>query len=551
MDEKNLNKDTVLGQAALAKYTEQAVPDYKGNPLIEALPDIFSEEELFDVLSSYPLYDEDERKLPPHIRYHCVMRITRYFQPRLKHFDLESRLSTAIRQGYIARNPLGKNYAMLLQQGYQMIKNKKYPEIFNPEVLTSASGFTMIGISGIGKTKAIEHVLAPYPKLIVHSEYNGQPLNLYQIPWLKLDCPHDGSLKALCINFFTKIDELLGTNYYEKFGTSRGVSTDILIPRMAQLASLHCIGVLIIDEIQHLSLPKSGGAEKMLNFFVSLVNTIGIPVVLVGTYKARPILQAAFRQARRGSGQQGDLTWDILDNDEEWDILIDGMMRYQWTKEIIPLSKELKNTLYEESQGIVDIAIKLFIMGQLKAISTGIEKVSSELIRKIAKENLRLVKPMLEALKSGNTLEIAKYDDIRPTDIDLQRFFENNSPLAQWDAIKSLKMNQEKQKLGEQRSAKEQALMQLLQLEVDEDLALIALEKVLSSSKNEMSVSEIVKASLKLIMDIQEKKSEQSDAKKVKPKVTLEKVKPEEPTLCIIVDKGRENKKSAYEPTVR
>lgn len=547
MDKMNQNDNFILGYAAIAKYTKQKVPDYRENPLIEALPDIFSEEELFDVLSSYPVYDEKEKKLPPHIRYHCVMRITRYFQPRLKHFDLESRLSTAIRQGYIARNPLGKNYAMLLQQGYQMIRNKKYPEIFNPEVLTSASGFTMIGISGIGKTKAIEHVLAPYPKLIIHSEYKGQPLNLYQIPWLKLDCPHDGSLKALCINFFTKIDELLGTNYYEKYGTSRGVSTDIMIPRMAQLASLHCIGVLIIDEIQHLSLQKSGGAEKMLNFFVSLVNTIGIPVVLVGTYKARPILQAAFRQARRGSGQQGDLTWDILDNDEDWDILIDGMMRYQWTKEDIPISKEIKDTLYEESQGIVDIAIKLFIMAQLKAISTGIEKVTSELIRKMAKENLRLVKPMLDALKSGDEREIAKYDDIRPTDIDLQGFYNSNSPLANWDSIKIQMMNHEKQKQVEQRNAKEQALVQLMQLEIDENLALIAVEKVLSSGKSELSVPSIVKESLRLIMDLQEKKSKQSSVKEVKTKAKIDKVKVESPTLCIIVDKGRENKQSAYE----
>ncbi len=37
----------------------------------------------------------------------------------------------------------------------------------------------------------------------------------------------------------------------------------------------------------------------MLNFFVTLVNTIGLPVILVGTPKARDIFEKDFRSARR------------------------------------------------------------------------------------------------------------------------------------------------------------------------------------------------------------------------------------------------------------
>ncbi len=83
-----------------------------------------------------------------------------------------------------------------------------------------------------------------------------------------------------------------------------------MMPRMAQLAMNHSLGLLVIDEIQHLSLAKSGGSEKMLNFFVNLVNTIGVPVVLIGTMKALSVLQSEFRQARRGSGQ-GDMNCSL------------------------------------------------------------------------------------------------------------------------------------------------------------------------------------------------------------------------------------------------
>ena len=42
----------------------------------------------------------------------------------------------------------------------------------------------------------------------------------------------------------------------------------------------------------------------MLNFFVTLVNTIGLPVVMIGTTKAMSILQGEFRQARRGADRE-------------------------------------------------------------------------------------------------------------------------------------------------------------------------------------------------------------------------------------------------------
>ena len=78
---------------------------------------------------------------------------------------------------------------------------------------------------------------------------------------------------------------------------------------MSQVARHTGLGMLVIDEIQHLKQAKSGGSEKMLNFFVTLVNTIGVPVVLIGTTKAMSVLQSEFSQARRGSGQ-GDMVWE-------------------------------------------------------------------------------------------------------------------------------------------------------------------------------------------------------------------------------------------------
>ncbi|MFX7194121.1 ATP-binding protein, partial [Acinetobacter baumannii] len=70
-------------------------------------------------------------------------------------------------------------------------------------------------------------------------------------------------------------------------------------------------GLLVIDEIQHLSRAKSGGSEKMLNFFVTMTNTIGIPVLFVGTPKARDIFDLDLRSSRRAAGL-GSIFWNPI-----------------------------------------------------------------------------------------------------------------------------------------------------------------------------------------------------------------------------------------------
>lgn len=124
-------------------------------------------------------------------------------------------------------------------------------------------------------------------------------------------------------NFFQTIDNLLGTNYFSNYA-ERARNINEMLPNIAQVAANHCIGVLVIDEIQRLSKAKSGGAEAMLDFFVQLVNIIGIPVVLVGTYKALPILSDAISQMRRGTGQ-GDLVWDRMEFDDQWELLMESL----------------------------------------------------------------------------------------------------------------------------------------------------------------------------------------------------------------------------------
>ena len=520
--------------AVIAEYRKQFIPEYGENPLIEALPQIYSQEEVVEKLSLYPRYNPEERFLESHYRIHMVQRLFQCFQPLSIHLDLESRISRVIRQGYLARNPLKSSYAESFQKGYKAIQSLKW-EISNNEVFrTTAAGFTIIGVSGMGKTTAINRVLSLFPQIIVHSQYKNIKFSMYQLVWLKIDCPFDGSLKGLCIEFFHKVDDLLGTDYYQKFGGGRK-TVDNMLSIMSQIARNTGLGVLIIDEIQHLNGAKSGGDEKMLNFFVTLVNTIGVPVILIGTLKALSILQSEFRQARRGSGQ-GDMIWEKLNKDKSWDLLLHALWDYQWTKKQALLTPEINDVIYEESQGIIDIAVKLYAMTQIRAILSGREDITSDLVTQVGKDNFKLVRPMLEALKSGNVNQIAKYEDICTFDIDFLGFIDKSRQTLDLDIREKMLHRQQVDKEKKVNiSTKEQAILKLLDLDIGPEQAQIAVEQV-SKNNERLGSSEIV---VKAIQWISTQKTKRTN--KTKPR------KMDENNITVIVEEGRKKNQSAYE----
>jgi hypothetical protein len=408
---------SLIGRQEDASYSTQEIPEYEDNPYIGALPPIFEDKQVIARIAKYPKYHEEQRNLGKQTRLHLVQQIADYVEPLPSHLLVEQRLSRLIRHGYKARNPFSPELNRIYNIGWKEVLEAGTDKngVNLAGIRSTASGFAILGVSGQGKTTAIESSLLLYPQVIQHIEYNGQPFIRKQLVWLKLNCPFDGSLKGLCFNFFQAIDAHLGTNYFKKFA-SKSSSIDILIPVMAHLATLHGLGVLVIDEIQNLSFLKSGGAEKMLNYFTQLINTIGVPVVLIGTFKAMRLFQGSFSQARRSSGQ-GDLIMDRLTETEEWDYFLEGLWKYQWTAKPNNLTEPLKRTMYELSQGIVDIAVKLYMLAQWEAMEaeeTKNEKITVGLLRSVAKRHMQLVQPLLKALRRNAPGLHAVVDDLYP-----------------------------------------------------------------------------------------------------------------------------------------
>ena len=323
-----------------------------------------------------------------------------------------------LREGYVGRNLQSGDLAQSLQEGYRRVKDGESASFQYGSLESTASSLAFIGCSGSGKTTTVNRILTTYPQCIYHEKHNFN-----QIVYLKIDCPHDGSLKSLCLHFFRAIDTVLDTNYEKRYGQKRH-SIETLMNLMGQLSNHHAIGLLIIDEIQHLSISKSGGAEKMLNFFVTLVNTINLPVVMIGTPKARFIFEQDFRSARRGAGM-GSVFWEQMkqgsaeNTSQEWSSFTNTLWKYQWLNRAdTELSQEIRDVWYELSQGILDIVVKIFVLAQFRAIESGIEKITVRVLQTTYEEDLKPIHPMIKALQSGVANRIAEYSDLVIPEVD-------------------------------------------------------------------------------------------------------------------------------------
>lgn len=397
-----------------AIYGDPLLEEYQQNPFISCLPPLYSNEQLVELLRIKPHFDPQERQLDGRVRMHAMCRLLHsFFKPLNHHLELEQKISLMIRTGYIGRSPETGDFNAHLQNGYQRIMKGDLNAQAFPDVHSTATSLSLFGCSGCGKSRAIERMLSMYPQAINHPKYN-----IVQLTYLKIDCPSDGDLNALCLSFFRAVDHVLGTRYSASHGRKK-LGEVGLLANMCQIANLHSLGLLIIDEIQNLSEAKSGGAEKMHNFFVMLANTIGVPIIQIGTHKARKFFERTFRAARRATGF-GSLLWDRLPRDKQWKGLLKTLWKYQWLRDPQPLDDQLETTMYDLTQGVMDIVVKLFVLSQARAIATETEKLTPALIRKVYEDELKPVHPMLAALRTGRADVIQRYDDLLMPEIEAQ-----------------------------------------------------------------------------------------------------------------------------------
>ena len=286
---------------------------------------------------------------------------------------------------------------------------------------TSSLSLSVIGPSGVGKTMTIQRILDQFPQVIMHPRETLGDRERRQVVWLHVDCSATASLKGFLGNVVNAFDIALNEDYLAK-RVKKSDDVEKVRRLVTELLLRHRVGILVIDEVQMLQ--GSGvNPHHVLNALTTLSNTSRTPIVYVGTYKALDVLGSEMYQARRATNM-GEFYMHRVEYGAEWNIIVRSLLNYQYTLKPITFSEEFSRALHDASAGILDTAVRLIMLAQVRAMraakdSPHWEKLSPELIGVVAKPFVKMIQVFLAKLRkfeAGDMRAWRNYEELRPVD---------------------------------------------------------------------------------------------------------------------------------------
>ncbi len=396
---------------------------YVGNKAIMALRLPPTEAELKEELEFLPPFDPSARAWDTSRRLGELLMLTNIMVPMESHFMLAIFLDSLLRQGYVRRPPMSSEHMEIFHEIQEERQTVRPPFRQRHDTVAVAISTALVGTSGMGKTTTAQRFLARYDQVIYHHE-----LDLYQIVYLHFETPKDGSgVKGLLTNIIEEIADLIPNNTYREDHLRRGRATeDTLQSSVRTLLNKHCVGLLIADEIQNVANSRKDKQEVM-TALTTLANKSKAPVLYIGTPKAENVLGLDTRMGRRsvdlGMGDWNplprfnrvvDAEGTIREVPGEWVHFMQTMWQYCWLRNPVELTKDILDAFYDCTQGIIDLAIKLFIVCQTRAMQVEkSELISVQLIYDSYEDSFKLIHRMIQAMRDGDWKTMMEFEDVR------------------------------------------------------------------------------------------------------------------------------------------
>ena len=408
----------------MALYQHWNIEEYKGNPLIEALPKFLKHDDFMISVMQKPSFDEEERYHNDMEKIIYIDRLDACVIPCSEFYSVYKKAYKLVLKAYAKRNPLSPKTDQI---AYSIASGERIP---HPQKKSNISASTVFvtGLSGRGKSLMIEVTLeAAFPEQIIsHTEYNGEKINIEQLVYVKLNCPGDASRKELCMNFFRVVDEATGYTNYEETNAHSKLSIGDLERNIKKVCILHHIALIVIDELQNLSIARSGGAKQAMQFFESIVTDTYVSLIFIGTYDCFDIYDGSFKTARKMS-QDGVVDLMQLGRDDHyWLSLVRALWNAQWVQEPIQLfekkdginsdynktiAKDMLDTIYYCTQGVTVCTTTLIKHANAYAIERGLKTIDAQIVLDVYKTEFKLLYPALEALRNS---DYSVYDELMP-----------------------------------------------------------------------------------------------------------------------------------------
>lgn len=395
-----------------AIYRKSEIPEQRGNILIEALPAIPDDATLRRQLHVLPPFNEQERRLPDHIRGQLVRRVRDIFIATPRVVELARSMMSMVHAGYERRRPNTQESISSLRALYQAQMTGDFVSVKQTAEIAKFS-MTLTGPSGQGKSTAIGHIRGLLPPVI----YHPQP-GIWQLPFLVVEMSTDGrDVHQLATEIASEMDKLLpDAGYAELMKRTTTTNANYRLGAVLRTAREHGLGMLIVDEgqSQAVSSGRDGGTQAtakettVAKALTTASNTSGVPTMIAGTPELKTKREARFTTGRRGSGSGsaawGNLTRTRTNNGGDFETLLKVLFKYQWVRNPISYSDEFADLYFDLTQGVPDIMVKLWEAVQIEAISYKQEAISPELLRVVLGKYFAMSENGLLYLKHRNKL---------------------------------------------------------------------------------------------------------------------------------------------------
>ena len=343
-----------------ARYVKALVDIDSGNPYIEALPYPRNEEAIeIDYTKTLSTYDynkvKDMTKLEKLLQV-GTLRQLRF--PLTFHKNLEFTFYNSLLTSYRSRRQKGVK-GKPIEYISENIEQETDCVLYGDSGDSTNAGFSLIGYSGCGKSSAISTLLSHYPQTIIHHE--GDFKIYVQIVYFVVNCVPNSNFSALYEGIGEAIDKALENT--KPLYAKEIAKTPTLGKKMEKIKNLietFGIGVIIFDEIQLIDFDKT--KDNTFESLMILANRTKVAIGVVGTEDARDKMFKELRTARRiGTVINGNM---YCENKKFFTFLVKRLFQYQWFDEPVELTEDILDALFQNSKGIVDQMIGIFICMQ-------------------------------------------------------------------------------------------------------------------------------------------------------------------------------------------
>lgn len=348
------------------------------NRLVSELAELKTGKELVKALEVLPEYAENICNENTAVRLMELENIYNIYIPSTMSCEIYNKLYMSI-----MRSLMKKDTKEAIRQGYENHKQKNKKVSFG--LIGGSDSFTITGISGIGKSAAIQRAIDTITenKIICFEE----PFRKV-IPCLVVQCPFDCSVKGLLLEILRLVDEELGTDYHLGYVKNKA-TVDVLIGAISQVALNH-IGLLIVDEIQNVVNNRKG--YNLVAMLTQLINSSGISICMCGTPEAGTFFERENYLARRAIG----LEYSRCDYGAYFEEFCTRLFEYQYVKNRTNIDDNMFDWLYEHSRGILSNVISLFHDSQEIAILSGKECLTIDIFNEAYKRRMNNLHSYIE-----------------------------------------------------------------------------------------------------------------------------------------------------------